>query len=124
VTLGHVAANTENADQVPSAVMNGGLGGLQQLAMAVTGKGHPFLILTGTIVEQCGEVVGPEKLGQFRGDEIKVGFSPNACLVGAEKLLKALVAADVDPIGVFQPDEIRHGVEQCAQMAAFCFECG
>ena len=114
--LRDVAADAEDTDQPAATVVHRCLGGMQQLAMAIAGEAYPLLVAAWCLSSQGQLVVGAEKFGQLAVDEVEVGLADDFGLAGAKKLFEAAVAAEINAMRIFQPDQIGQGIEQGAQL--------
>ena len=86
--------------------------------MPVTGKGDPFLVDARHPLRHDLAVVLPEKIRLFALDEVVVGLADDVLLAGAEEAFEALVAGQIDAVGIFEPDEIGQAAEQGVQLGA------
>jgi hypothetical protein len=68
------------------------------------------------------EVVGAEKIGQFVSDKVVVGLADDARLGRAVKLFEARIAGEINALGIFQPDQIRDGLDQGLEKTALALQ--
>ncbi|EEF25323.1 conserved hypothetical protein, partial [Ricinus communis] len=119
-----IARHAEHAHQTPVAVGHRRLGGLEQPAVAVIAEGEPLFV--GQRLSGCrrGPVVGAEEVRKFTINEFVVGMADQFGFGMAIQTLEARIAEAENAIGVLQPHQVRHGVEQHAQAVALLVERG
>jgi hypothetical protein len=103
--------DSQNADQVTSRSTHRLLGGFQQFAMAIASKGDFFFIDRRAILFHCGAIIGPKEIGKRLVDEVVVGLADNFPFARAKELLESLIAGQINTLRVFQPDQVRQGVD-------------
>ena len=82
--------------------------------MAIAGEGNPFLVGRRGAVVHGDTVLLPEKRGQLRIDEVKIGLADDVRFRRAEELFEAMIAGQVAAFDILQPDQVGERPDQLA----------
>ncbi len=92
LALGDVSGDPQHSQDATSLVVYRRLDRLQQLPVAIAGKGHPFLVDAGAAGGDGSTVLFAEEIGQLGRHEIMIGLALDLCLACAEEPLETGVA--------------------------------
>ena len=106
-----VAADAEHAEQPAIRRMDGRLGDMGQLAMAI-GKGQPFLVAARPSGRYGRDVVGTQEIGNLLRQQIMVAAPDDGIGRKAEEACGPGIALQVASVRVLHPDHVGQRVDQ------------
>lgn len=115
LALGDVAGHAQDTDKIALRITHGRFDGLHQ-ALTPVGLEDQFLLVDGRLSRSDGLlVIVDERAGLFQGDEIRVGSAQNRLLGRSVQFGERIVARQIDPIWVLEPDQFGNGVQHRPQ---------
>ena len=106
LAISDIAADAEHADEFSVRAPIVRLEGVQQCFPAI-GIGDPFLIVPGLALRQHLKVIFPERIGNLLVKEIVVGIPDNLVLWPPHELDEGGIAAQVNPLGILEKNDVR-----------------
>jgi hypothetical protein len=112
LALGDIPAYTQDPDEEAPAVEHGRLDRLEEGALPVVGEGDPLLVDARPAELYCRAILADEEVGQLLLQEVVVAFADDLVFRRAEEALEGVVAGEIDPFRILEPDQVRDGLEK------------
>ena len=112
---GDVARHAQHADQHLALAAQRRLQHLVAAPLAGVAEGQPFLVDMQPVALERTAVVAAEEGGLLGGEDIHVGAAAQLGLGAADDALEGGVAAEIAPLRILQPGQIRQAPEENAR---------